>query len=119
MNNLAAVTNNRTIKRVIINTIDKVHVLNTDDIAYIRAKASYSVFILVDGIEILSSQPIALYNKLLQDANFFRVHKSFLVNVDLIQEIVKSGDVIITGGAEIPIAKENIKPLIEMLSALQ
>lgn len=90
--------------------------VNTDDIAYIKAKASYSVFILVDGTEILSSQPLAIYHNLLQEADFFRVHKSFLVNLMHIVEIIKSGDVIMSGGTEIPIAKENIKPLIQLLS---
>ena len=33
-----------------------------------------------------------------------------------IVEIIKSGDVIMSGGTEIPIAKENIKPLIQLLS---
>ncbi len=54
--------------------------------------------------------------ELLQNADFFRVHKSFLVNLIHIVEIIKTGDIIITGGTEIPIAKENIKPLIQLLS---
>lgn len=101
---------------MIINTAEKVYVLNTDDIVYIKAKASYSVFVLVNKTEILASQPLAIYHELLQNADFFRVHKSFLVNLIHIVEIIKTGDIIITGGTEIPIAKENIKPLIQLLS---
>ncbi|MGG9963427.1 LytR/AlgR family response regulator transcription factor [Ferruginibacter sp. SUN106] len=106
-------------KKIIINTSDKVHVLNAGDIIYIKAKASYSVFVLTNKEEVLSSQPLALYSKSLQSAGFYRVHKSFLVNLNHIAEIIRSGDVVLTGGVEIPIAKGNIKPVIEALIKLQ
>ncbi|GAB2816803.1 hypothetical protein GCM10027043_16800 [Ferruginibacter profundus] len=69
--------------------------------------------------EVLSSQPIALYSKSLQSTGFYRVHKSFLVNLNHIAEIIRSGDLVLTGGTEIPVAKGNIKSVIEALTKLQ
>ena len=92
--------------------------LNAAAVTHVRAKASYSIFVLTTQEEVLSSQPIAIYSKSLLPAGFFRVHKSFLVNLNHVVEVVRSGDVILTGGIEIPIAKGNIKLLIQALNAL-
>ncbi|MGC4102951.1 MAG: LytTR family DNA-binding domain-containing protein [Ferruginibacter sp.] len=92
--------------------------LNGADVLYIRAKASYSVFVLTNRQEVLSSLPIAMYGRLFHNECFFRVHRSFLVNLEHVVEIVRSGDVILTGGVEVPITKEHIKALVIALAAL-
>ena len=105
-------------KNVIINTATKIYVLPLDQIIYIKAKASYSVFILKEGIEVISSQPIGIYNKMLDDSFFFRCHKSYLINLNYVSEIIKNGDVVLIDRSEIPIAKDSIKLLVQLLSAI-
>ena len=105
-------------RNIVINSVEKVFVLPVDEIIFIQALASYSAFNMSNGSRILSSQSLAVYEDLLKEEHFFRAHRSYLVNLAFITEIVKTGDVVLLNGTVLPIAKESIKQLSKALTEI-
>jgi two-component system LytT family response regulator len=60
-------------------------VIEIDEIIYCEASSNYSNFYFADRPVICSSKPIHEYETLLEDCNFVRIHKSFLVNMQHIK----------------------------------
>jgi two-component system LytT family response regulator len=82
-------------------------ILKLEDILYCEAERSYTIFHLSDNKTVIVSKPLIEYDQLLQDTSFFRVHKSFLVNLHHMKEYVRGegGTAIMSNGAEIEVSR--------------
>jgi two-component system LytT family response regulator len=80
-------------KQIILRDNNQSEIISIQDILYIKAMGSYSQIVFKQHQvfkQILMSNPIALYEEMLSDISFFRVHRSFLVNCNHIKKIIKS-----------------------------
>ncbi len=82
-------------------------ILKLEDILYCEAERSYTIFHLKENKTVIVSKPLLEYDQLLQDTSFFRVHKSFLVNLHHMKEYQRGegGVVIMSNGAEIEVSR--------------
>ncbi|WP_299768270.1 LytTR family DNA-binding domain-containing protein [uncultured Dokdonia sp.] len=80
----------------------KYHQINTQDILYIEAYGNYTKLFFEKGM-ILSHEGISHYETILPTINFLRVHKSFVVALDKIDQI--EGNKIIISDHKIPIGQ--------------
>lgn len=82
-------------------------VLKLEDIIYCEAERSYTVFHLEGNKTVTVSKPLLEYDDLLQDTSFFRIHKSFLVNLHHVKEYQRGegGMVIMSNNAEIEVSR--------------
>jgi len=82
------------------------HKIAFRDIAFIEAKRAYARIVLVDGGEHFSAHPLGYFEDLLPLASFFRIHRSFLINVSLIASYDpgRTGFVHLVQGHALPIA---------------
>lgn len=89
-------------------------VINLKEIIYCEAASNYSIFHLTDQASICASKPIHEYEALLEDAGFFRVHKSFLVNLNQIKEYHRGegGTVILNNNIEVEISRRKKESFI-------
>jgi len=72
----------------------------------IRCEALQKVTKLVSKQgELISSYNIGHFAKLLEEFDFFQVHKSHLVNVNAVSKLSKDGFVVLNNNSEIPIAR--------------
>lgn len=92
-------------------------VVDIQKIIYVEANSNYSNFNFTDRPIICASKPLHEYATLLEDGNFVRVHKSFLVNLDHISEYIKGegGNVIVTGGKEIEVSRRKKEILMKKM----
>jgi len=113
-------SNNNEEKRIILKTIDKVHVIKLKNIIRCESDASYCHFFLMDGKKITVSKPLKEYSNLFNEYGFFRVHKSHLVNVKFIERYDKTdgGHVIIENGEKVPVSSYKKDELLEYLETL-
>lgn len=93
--------------RLCLPTMKGFIILKLDDIVYCEAERSYSLFHLQDGRTIMVSKPLSVYDVILQDTSFLRVHKSFLINLHHVKEYQRGegGVVIMSNDAEIEISR--------------
>jgi two-component system, LytTR family, response regulator len=82
-------------------------VIEIPDIIYCEASSNYTNFYFTNRSLICASKPIHEYEELLQDCNFVRIHKSFLVNLEHIKEYIRGegGSVILSGGQEVEVSR--------------
>ncbi len=106
------VVNDTEANRFFIKGDKKYHQIDADRILYIEAYGNYSKIYLIDDM-IVSHDKISSYETLLSNANFLRVHKSFMVAIDKIKFI--EGNRIFIEEHKIPIGqtyKANVNKLL-------
>ena len=100
----------------------KIIFVNSKDILYLKAEGSYTNIIKTDHKNILVSRNLRSFEDNLEfDKNFFRLHKSFIVNISYISAIIKSngGSVELINGEEIPASPEKINEILEVVRLLK
>ena len=73
-------------KKIIAKRGDRLYLINLDDIYYIRADLD-EVIIKIKETDAYVRKKIGDLEKLLSNKNFFRVHRSYIVNVDKIKSM--------------------------------
>jgi len=93
--------------RLCLPTLKGFIVVKLDDIIYCEAERSYTIFHLEGKKTVTVSKSLIEYDNLLQETQFFRIHKSFLVNLNHIKEYQRGegGLVIMTDNAEIEVSR--------------
>ena len=89
------------------------------DILYLEADSAYTNFHFLDRPIICASKTIHEYETLLEDSNFLRIHKSYLVNLDYITEYLRGegGSVVLTNGREIEVSRRKKEVLLQRMKA--
>jgi two-component system LytT family response regulator len=82
-------------------------IVKLEEILYCEAQRSYTLFRLINNKSIIISKPLFDYDRLLTDTVFFRVHKSFLINLMHVNEYTRGegGTVIMSNGMEIEVSR--------------
>lgn len=109
--------NQYTHKKLSINTNEGLKLIDTDSILYIRAEGSYSCIITGDE-KYMVSKPLKSFQSQLCEKIFFRINKSFLININHINIIKRSegGVVIMNDGLEISISRNRKDKFYEKVS---
>ena len=75
-------------------------------ITHVESERNYSYIHLSNGSKELSSKNLAYFEDILVDKNFYRAHRSFLVNKYHIKELIES-HFVLNNKLEIPISRRN------------
>ncbi|HAP59366.1 MAG TPA: DNA-binding response regulator, partial [Cytophagales bacterium] len=104
-------------KKILLKERDVVHLVPTDDILWVEARGSYTTFFLQDGSHLMVSKHLKEYEDTLQAHSFYRVHRSYLVNVHKIEKIDRSeGNVLyMEGGHQVQVSVRRKEQLLELL----
>jgi two-component system, LytTR family, response regulator len=106
--------NNQQEMQLCIPGIKGFQVVELSDIIYCEAENTYTNIHFKDGKKILASRPLMDYEMMLQDALFFRIHKSFLINMKHIKEYQKGegGFVIMSNGKALEVSRRKKETFI-------
>jgi two-component system LytT family response regulator len=99
----------KNIPKIGVPTPDGLLFIGVDDIIYCQGQGNYTEIFLLNGQKITSSHTLRSYEGMLADRQFFRTHKSFLINLRHIESYRKGegGNVLMTNGREIEVARRN------------
>lgn len=106
--------------RIVLKSLDQIHVISSDDIVHIEADGSYSTFYLVDRRKIVVSKTTKEYEELLIDRGFHRIHKSHIVNINKMSYFDKAdgGTLVMCNGDQVPVASRKRDMLMELFDKL-
>ena len=106
--------------RLCLPTLKGFIVVKLDDIFYCEAERSYTIFHLDGKKTVTVSKSLIEYDNLLQETQFFRIHKSFLVNLNHIKEYQRGegGLVIMTDNAEIEVSRRKKELFLNRMKEL-
>ncbi len=107
-------------KKIALKTMEKIFIINVQDIIYCESENNYTNFFLTNGKSILVSKPIKKYDEILSEVGFMRVHQSFLVNMNHLKEYDKSdgGFLIMINGKNIPVSTRQKVLLLKFFDSL-
>jgi two-component system LytT family response regulator len=92
-------------------------VIEIQNILYIEADSNYSNFHLMDKHMVCASKPLVEYATLLEDCNFLRIHKSYVINLDHVKNYIRGegGAVVLTGGKEVEVSRRKKEWLMQRM----
>jgi len=103
--------------RILIRDRNQVHVIAVDKLEYVQAQDDY-ISLHSAGRDYLKTQSLAELAEQLDPAQFVRVHRSYLLNLDYLQSLERATKdsflAVLRGGQKIPISRAGY----ERLSAL-
>jgi len=103
-------------KRITLNTDGKLLFLESDEILYAESDGNYSTIFLTDGQKIVLTKKLKEVNELLPTDSFFRIHNSYIINLNKIKEFLKTdGYVVLKSNHKIPVSRQKKSDFLDML----
>lgn len=103
-------------KKIAVPTSDGFILQPIEEIIYCQAIGNYTQFFLTNKRKLLSSYTLKQYDDMLGEFNFFRAHKSYLINLDHVQQYKKGegGTVLMSDGMEVEISRRNKESFVQL-----
>lgn len=107
-------------KKIVLKTTENVHLVNLSDILYCEADRGYTNFYLIDKSKILVSHTMGDYEDLFYEYGFFRIHQSYLLNLNYFKRYEKAdgGRAILKDNTSLPVATRKKDQLLARLANL-
>lgn len=104
------------IKRIVLNSQKSSEIVDLAEILYLEAESSYTFFHLLNGQRIVCSKNLAEYEKMLTQKGFYRIHKSYMVNLAQIASIDKADgiEIILKNKTKLPLATRRKDQFMEV-----
>lgn len=103
-------------KKVSLNTDGKLIFLNIDEIIFVESDGNYSTIYMDNNHKKVVTKKLKEVNSILPDHLFFRIHNSFIINLNKIKEYIKTdGYVIMDSNHKIPVARQRKSDFLEKL----
>ncbi len=103
-------------QRIALTTGDGMIFVPTQDIIYCQAESNYTSVVLTGGRKILVSKVLKDIDEALSGPDFFRVHNSWLINLNQIARFVRGdgGYVVMQDGATVSISRSRRQEFMEL-----
>lgn len=103
--------------RVAVPGRDGLALIKHDDIMYLEANDSYTTLHLKDGKRSMSSKHIRVFENNLDPKRFFRVHKSFIINLEHLKGFSRNeGNMaVLDSGALIPVSRRRLPDFLGLI----
>ena len=104
--------------RIALPTLEGLLFISVSDIIYCESEGPYTRFFLKQFNKIVTSKHLKEYEELLGGYNFFRIHKSYLVNLQEIRKYVRGdgGQLIMSNGAALTVSKQRKEDFLQIYS---
>ena len=104
-------------RRIVLRTMDQIHIVNVKDIVRCRADNTYTTFYLVTSENILVSKGMKEYEDILCENGFFKIHQSHIINLQFLRKIDKSSEeVILSDKTRLPLSQRRKQDLLQILN---
>ena len=114
---LSNVRSESKLKKVAIPDGDGLVFISLADIIRCDSDGNYTYFILNNGKKIISSRTLGEYEDMFDGDNFFRVHRSHLVNLDHVKKYIKGegGYVVLSDNSQVEVSRRKKNEFLERL----
>lgn len=95
--------------KIAVPTSDGFVLVSVGEIVYCKANGNYTEFHLADKRQLLSSYTLKQYHELLEEQNFFRAHRTYLINLSYVKMYRRGegGTIVMSDGSEIELSRQN------------
>ena len=98
-------------------TSDGLIFIKVNDIVYCEASSNYTNIYMLDGKKHLVSRTLKEYEEMLTESNFFRIHHSYLINLNLVKKYVRGdgGYVIMNNDTSLDVSKRKKEAFLDRI----
>lgn len=102
-------------RKITINADGKLVFLSEDEILFVESDGNYStIYTTGNNKKIVVTKKLKEINLLLPEDDFFRIHNSFIINLNKIKEFLKSdGYVVLENNHKIPVSRQRKSDFLE------
>jgi two-component system LytT family response regulator len=102
-------TDKKFTNKIAVPTADGLLFVNAQDIIYCQGQGNYTELYMTNGPVITSSHTLKTYEDMLAGHHFFRVHRSYLINLDHIKLYRRGegGVAVMSNGDEVEVARRS------------
>lgn len=103
-------------KKISINCDGKLIFLNPEDIVYCESDGNYATIYLENKEKIVVTQKLKFMEDKLSDSYFFRIHNSYLINLNKVKEFHKTDEyVVLSNNIKIPVSRNKKAEFLDKL----
>lgn len=108
---------NNDFNKIAVSSIDGYELINKNEILYCESDGNYCDFYLSNGTKIISTNTLKKVQELLFENNFYRPHRSYILNINFVKKVVKTGfgSVIMQNNTELPISRRKKVEFLNLL----
>ena len=108
----------QTVQKIALTTSDGMLFVSTSDIIFCESDSNYTWVNLTDGRKILISKPMREIDETLSGPDFYRIHNSFLINLNHIKKYVRGegGYVIMANDSHVSISRTKKQEFVDLFS---
>ena len=106
--------------KISLHTLDKIIIVNLDDIVRCESDSNNTIFYLKEQRKIFVTKTLKYFSDLLKNYGFLRVHQSHLVNLQCISAYIKTdgGYLMLKNGENVPVSVRKKSEVIEILDQM-
>ncbi len=106
------------VKNISLITTEGIHIIQLSEIVRLEAVSNYTKFFLSDGKQLLISKTMGEYEEMLLKNNFFRIHRSHIINLRYLRTFHKNeaGTVELRDGTILEVSDRKKKELLLRLT---
>lgn len=103
-------------KKISVSCDGKIIFLNPDEIVYCESDGNYCSIYLENKEKIFISQKLKFMEEKLEGLYFFRIHNSYIINLNKVKEFHKSDDlVLLTNNIKLPVSRHKKATFLNQL----
>lgn len=111
------VTNINSFEKIGLPSIDCIRFVKVSDIVRCEADGNYTKFVLSNNESIIVCKTMKVYEDLLAEYKFIRIHKSHLINVNYVDKYINGdgGTVIMSDGSSVEVSRRKKEDLLKLI----
>ncbi len=108
---------NKVSSRIAISHTKGLKIIEDDDITHLEASGNCTTIYFKDGSRYLDTRTLKVYENILNPDKFARVHKSHIINLDILKEYVNEDGhtAVLEGNIRVPVARNRVTEFVRML----
>lgn len=111
---------NKESNRIAISHSKGVKIIEDDEIAYLEASGNCTMIHFKDGTRYLDTRTLKIYHGILNENKFYRIHKSYIINMDMIKEYIsQDGHILeLKNGVQLPVARNRVSAFLKTIKGV-
>lgn len=102
--------------KIALPTTEGIHFIEIKEIVLVEADSNYCIFYFLNRKKMIFSKTLKQIEQALEDYTFFRVHKSYLINIDYIAKYSKgnASTILMQNNMEIELSRSHKKEFLNL-----
>lgn len=109
---------NKLITKIALPISDGVEMVPVDEIIYFQSDGNYTTVHMTNDRKVLVSKQLGKFEDILDSSVFYRIHNSYLVNLNFIRKFIRSdgGYIVLTNDQSLSVARNRREGFLERLT---